>query len=625
MAGHSQFRLFGERRFLPFFWAQALGAFNDNVYKNTLVILATYHAAEYTSIKPALLTNLAGGFFILPFVLFSGVSGQLADRYDKTRVLRAVKIAEIAIMALAGVGFLLHQMPLLLAALFLMGAHSTFFAPAKYGFLQQVLTDDELVGGNALLEMGTFVGILAGMLLAGALVRFGDTSLIVGVLVATAVVGYVFARFIPAQQAAAPTLSINPSWYRSTLENLAAARQNEVVFLSILGISWFWFYGILILAQVPVYVQQLLHGDENGVTMLLFGFTFGVATGSLLCEKLSGRRLEIGLVPLGSLGLTIFGVDLFFATPSTIPPHELPWQALLAWPGVWRVLMDVTLIGLSGGLYIVPLYALTQRITPVAVMSRVISANSVWNAVFMVVASLFGFVMLSRGVTIPALILVVAILNLAVAVFIYARLPEFLLRLLAWFLARVIYRIRVTGLEQVPERGPALVICNHVSYADALVLSAAVPRPMRFVMEASIFRIPGANLVFRGMKAIPVATRDEDPAVREEAFRQVLAELAAGQLVCIFPEGRLTADGTIGEFRPGLLRILKERPVPVVPIAISGLWGSAFSRRYRGPARTLPRRLWARIDVRVGAPVPAEEATLGLLATEVARLRGPLA
>jgi 1-acyl-sn-glycerol-3-phosphate acyltransferase len=622
MAGHSQFRLFRERRFLPFFWAQALGAFNDNVYKNTLVILATYHAAQYTTLKPALLTNLAGALFILPFVLFSGVSGQLADRFDKTRVLRAVKLCEIGIMALAGVGFFLHSMPVLLAALFLMGAHSTFFSPAKYGLLPQVLGSDELVGGNALLEMGTFVGILAGMLVAGALAKTADLALIVGVLACTALTGYVCARFIPPLEPTAPTLRIDPNWWRSTRENLAAARHSEVVFLAILGISWFWFYGILVLAQVPVYVQQLLHGDENGVILLLFGFTTGVGTGSLLCETLSGRRLEIGLVPLGSLGLTVFGVDLYFATPGTVPAHELTWRALLAWPGVVHVLADVTLIGVFGGLYIVPLYALIQRITPKPLTSRVVSANNVWNSIFMVVASLFGAVMLTRGVSIPMLILVVAILNLAVAVFIYVRLPEFLLRFLAWVIARVIYRIRVTGLEQIPERGPALVICNHVSYADALVLSAAIPRPMRFVMEASIFRIPVANLVFRGMKAIPVATRDEDPAVREEAFRQVLAELGRGELVCIFPEGRLTLDGSIGEFRPGLLRILREQPVPVVPVAISGLWGSAFSRRYRGPARTLPRRLWSRIDVRIGAAVPAAFASLPALAATVARLRG---
>jgi 1-acyl-sn-glycerol-3-phosphate acyltransferase len=371
---------------------------------------------------------------------------------------------------------------------------------------------------------------------------------------------------------------------------------------------------------VPLYAKDLLHGNEQTVTMLLICFTAGVGLGSLLCEKLSGRRLEIGLVPLGSLGLTVFGVDLYFATPA-VPPQLLTWQAVAAWPGVWRVLFDITLIGISGGFYIVPLYALMQRITPKAVMSRVISANSIWNAIFMVVASLFGALMLSRGVSIPMLILVVAILNLAVAAFIYVRLPEFLLRFLAWIIARVMYRIRVSGLEHIPERGAALVICNHVGYADALVLSAAVPRPMRFVMEAAIFRIPVANLVFRGMKAIPVATRTEDATVREEAFRQVLAELDRGEIVCLFPEGRLTADGTIGEFRPGILRILRERPVPVVPVALSGLWGSMFSRRHRGVARTLPRRLWARIDVRVGA-AEGPDATLPVLASRVAALRG---
>lgn len=620
MTTHSQFRLFRERRFLPFFWTQALGAFNDNVYKNTLVTLAIYRSAEYTPMAPGLLTNLAGGLFILPFVLFSGVAGQLADRYDKSRVLRAVKLAEVGIMVLAGVGFALHSLPLLLAALFLMGAHSTFFAPAKYGLLPQVLSTEELVGGNALLEMGTFVGILAGMLVATSLAQNGDPRLIISALLVTAFAGLAWSRFIPPLPAVAPELRVDRNWWRSTRENLAAARHNEVVFLSVLGISWFWFYGILILAQVPLYAKELLHGSEQTVTMLLVCFTAGVGLGSLLCEKLSGRRLEIGLVPLGSLGLTAFGIDLYFATP-LVPAHVLSWREVAAWPGVWRVLVDFTLIGVSGGFYIVPLYALMQRVTPKAFMSRVISANSIWNAIFMVVASLFGALMLSRGLSIPMLILVVALLNLAVALFIYARLPEFLLRFLAWVIARVIYRVQVSGLEHIPERGAALVICNHVSFADALVLSAAIPRPMRFVMEAAIFRIPVAKFVFRGMKAIPVATRTEDPAVREEAFRQVLAELERGEIVCLFPEGRLTADGTIGEFRPGILRILRERPVPVIPVALSGLWGSMFSRRHRGAARTLPRRLWARIAVRIGPP-EAPDTSLARLAERVATLRG---
>ena len=620
MAG--QFRLLTERRFLPFFGSMALGAFNDNVYKNTLVIIATFHAASFSSLSPALLTNLAGGLFILPFVLFSGLAGQLADRYDKTVVLRIVKVCEVVIMALAAFGFASHAMPLLLAALFLMGTHSTFFAPGKYGLLPQVLKEDELVGGNALLEMGTFLGILGGTLLGGLLAADARESLISAVLLAIAVAGLVFSLAIPRMQSSAPGLAIDANLWRSTVQNLAAARANRAVFLAILGISWFWFYGILVLAQVPLIARLVLNGTESVVTLLLIGFSLGVGVGSLLCERLSGHRLEIGLVPLGSIGLTLFGIDLFFALPAVPPAEPAGALVLLHHLWVWRVVGDVVLIGLSGGLYIVPLYALMQRTAPREILSRVISAASIWNALFMVVASLFGALMLSRGVSVPQLLLVCALLNLAVAVFIYVRVPEFLLRFLGWIIARVIYRIRITGLEHVPEQGAALIVCNHVSFADALVLSAAIHRPIRFVMESSIFRIPVANLVFRGMKAIPVASGAEDRAVREAAFEQVLAELQRGQLVCIFPEGRLTVDGSLGEFRPGLLRILRDAPVPVVPVGLSGLWGSSFSRRYQGLTRYLPRLLWSRIEVRLGeATAPAAVTLVGLRA-EVAALRG---
>ena len=623
MAGDSQFRLLTERRFLPFFGAQALGAFNDNVFKNALVILATYNAATYTTIRPQLLTYLASGLFILPFVLFSGLAGQLADRYDKVLVIRAVKFCEVAIVTLAGLGFALHQIWVLLAALFLMGAHSTFFAPAKYGLLPQVLIDDELVGGNAMLEMGTFLAILAGTLLGGILSE--HSGAVTPTLVVIAIAGVGFSLAMPRLQAGAPGLQIDWNLWRSTVANLRVARADRIVFLAILGNSWFWFYGILVLAQVPLYAQQVLHGTERVVTLLLIAFSLGVGAGSLMCERLSGHRLEIGLVPLGSLGLTIFGIDLFFATPAASIGPPLSAMALLARPGIWRVVTDMVLIGAFGGIYIVPLYALMQRRTPRAVMSRVISAASIWNAIFMVAASAFGALLIHRGVSIPGVLLVCALLNLAVAAFIYTLVPEFLLRFLAWVVARAIYRIRVTGLEHVPSAGAALVVCNHVSFADPLVLSAAVHRPMRFVMEAAIFRIPVANVVFRGMKAIPIATASEDRAVRDAAFEQVLRELAAGQLVCIFPEGRLTVDGSIGEFRPGLMHVLQQRPVPVVPIAIAGLWGSAFSRRYRGVARYLPRRLWSRIDLRIGAPVPAVEVTPQVLQARVAELRGAVA
>ena len=624
MAG-SQWQLLRERRFLPFFGTQALGAFNDNVYKNALILIATFDTAAYRGVDPALLTQLGGGLFILPFVLFSGIAGQLADRFDKTIVMRIVKLCEVGIMAIAGIGFITHNLVLLLAALFLMGAHSTFFAPAKYGCLPQVLDTDELVGGNALLEMGTFSAILLGTVLAGVLAEYNNLGVLIGVLVAIALIGVVASLFIPRLKAAAPDLGIDINILRSSLGNLRAAANDHVVFLAILGISWFWFYGALVVAQLPLYAKLTLHGDQSVFTTLLLAFSLGVGTGSMLCERLSGRQLEIGLVPLGSLGLTAFGTDAFFASPAHPPSAMIDAAALLASKAGIHVILDFLLIGVFGGLYIVPLYALMQRRTPAAFISRVVSANSIWNAVFMVVAALFGALLLKRGVSIPEVLLVGAVLNFAVTAFIYARVPEFLLRFLAWLIARVIYRLKVSGLEQFPLTGPALVVCNHVSFADALVLSAAIHRPMRFVMEAAIFRVPLANAVFRGMKAIPIATGAEDRALREAAFAQILAELRAGELVCIFPEGRLTCDGTIGEFRPGLMRVMQEQPVPVVPVAISGLWGSPFSRRYHGLARFVPRRLWARVTVRIGAPVLPVAVTPEGLRAEVVRLRGAIA
>ncbi|HEY5755123.1 MAG TPA: MFS transporter, partial [Steroidobacter sp.] len=362
MAEQSQFKLLVQRRFLPFFGAQALGAFNDNVYKNTLVILATYQAASYTTLDPALLTNIAAGLFILPFVLFSGMAGQLADRYDKARVLKFVKAAEIAIMGIAGFGFATHSIEVLLGALFLMGMHSTFFAPAKYGLLPDVLRDSELVGGNAMVEMGTFVAIVLGTLVAGLLAAHGGVSLIVTTLVAIALLGFLSSLAIPKLQPAAPSLKIDWRPWTSTLENLRAAGESRTVFLSILGISWFWFYGAIVLAQLPLYTKDVLGGSEEVVTVLLVMFSAGVGIGSLLCERLSGRKVEIGLVPFGSIGLTVFAVDLYLATPA-MAGNNLSARDFIQASGSWRVLMDMALIGLFGGLFIVPLYAMVQQRT----------------------------------------------------------------------------------------------------------------------------------------------------------------------------------------------------------------------------------------------------------------------
>lgn len=618
----NQFRLLTERRFLPFFGAQALGAFNDNVYKNVLVILATYQAASYTQIDPQLLTNLAGGLFILPYVLFSGVAGQLADRYDKALVLKCVKAAEIFIMALAGIGFVLHDLTVLLAALFLMGVHSTFFAPAKYGLLPEVLRDGELVGGNALLEMGTFLAILLGTLSAGLLAARGDIGVILFALVAVAALGFLSSLAIPKLRPAAPALKVDWRLWTSTWDNLRVARATRVVFLSLLGISWFWFYGALVLAQLPLYTKNVLGGSEQVVTAMLVIFSAGIGVGSLLCERLSGHKVEIGLVPFGSIGLTAFAVDFYFATPVAPAATPLGAAQFLAQPGAWRLLADLGLIGVFGGFFIVPLYALVQQRTPRETTSRVIAANNILNAVFIVVAALFGALMLEAGLSIPQLLLLTGVLNAFVAAYIYGLVPEFLLRFLCWLLVHFVYRLDKRGLDNIPDEGPALLICNHVSFADALVVSAACRRPIRFIMEAGIFKVPVLSTVFRGMKAIPVASAKEDPQTYERAFQTVATELRDGNLVCIFPEGRLTADGEIGDFRPGMLRILKETPVPVVPLALSGLWRSMFSRKETSIWRRWPRRLWPKIALRVGTPVPATDATLDTLRNRVVALRG---
>lgn len=622
MSESSQFRLLAQRRFAPFFGAQALGAFNDNVYKNVLVILATYQAAQYTSMAPALLTNVAAGLFILPYVLFSGMAGQLADRFDKARVLQIVKAAEILIMALAAFGLAVRSIEILLLALFLMGTHSTFFAPAKYGLLPEVLAEAELVGGNALVETGTFLAILLGMLAAGLLAADARTNVITTTLLGVAVAGFVVSLAIPRIGAAAPSLRIDWNPWTSSWANIQAARESRAVFLSILGISWFWFYGALILAQLPLFAKDVLGGSEQVVTLMLVVFCAGIGIGSLLCERLSGRKVEIGLVPFGSIGLTVFAVDLYFAIPDAPAGASLSATQFVAQPGAWRVLMDLGLIGMFGGFFIVPLYALVQQRSRREVMSRVIGANNILNAVFMVAAAGIAAVALELGLTIPELLLLTGLLNAIVAVYIYGLVPEFLLRFVAWLLVHFIYRLERRGIENIPAAGPALLICNHVGFADAIVISAACPRPIRFIMESTIFKIPVLSAIFRGMKAIPVAPAKVDREVYERAFRSVAKELREGELVCIFPEGRLTPDGEVGEFRAGMMRILEETPVPVVPLALSGLWDSMFSRKYQAVWHRLPRRFWPKITLKAGTPIPPEKASLQELRNAVVALRG---
>ncbi|MSQ59411.1 MAG: MFS transporter [Betaproteobacteria bacterium] len=619
----NQFHLLTERRFLPFFLAQLSGAFNDNLYKNVLVLLVTYQAASYTSLDPGLLANLAAGVFILPFVLFSATGGQLADRYDKSVLIRTIKFAEVLIMALACYGLALKSLPLLLAALFLMGTHSAFFGPVKYSILPRVLKEDELTGGNGLVESGTFAAILIGTVVAGLLAgASAEVPALTLALVGVAAFGFLCSLFVPSTQSADPSLKIGINPITGIVDTIRFARQKRSVFLSVLGISWFWFFGALLLSQFPNYAKSVLGGDEHVVTLLLMLFSVGVAVGSLLCERLSAGRVEIGLVPFGSIGITLFAADLYFATPAATGSMR-PVMEFIGSAGSGRLLVDLFLLGLFGGFYIVPLYGFIQTRTQITHTSRIVAANNILNALFMVAAAGIAALLLSVGLTIPELILTCALFNAAVAFYIYTLVPEYLWRFVDWMLVHTIFRLKKTGLENIPEEGPALLVCNHVSFADAMVLAAAVHRPVRFVMDHKIYNVPVLNFLFRAAKVIPIAPAKVDPVLLERAFEEVDRELATGEIVCIFPEGKLTADGEIGEFRPGVARILERRPVPVLPVAISGLWESPFSRFERSLFKRFTLgTLFRRLRVAIGEAVASGGVTPELLRARVVALRG---
>lgn len=623
MSHTNQFALLRQRRFLPFFLTQALGAFNDNVFKNALVILVTYLALDVTDAQRNGYSALAAGLFILPFFLFSASAGQLAEKFDKAVLARLIKLLEVAIMAVAAAGFITHHTSLLFAMVFMMGLHSTLFGPLKYAILPEVLHEDELVGGNGMVEMGTFLAILGGTLLGSNLIRVEQQGplWVSLVCVAVALAGLAAACAMPRAPAPAPELRFNWNPWDETRRMLRQLRRRKTLFLSCLGISWFWFYGSIYFVQLPVYAKQVLGGDAGVYTLLLATFSIGVALGSLLCERLSKGMVEIGLVPLGSIGMTVFGVDLYFAHPHLAAAgQQSAWTLLGQGFAVWRVLLDLLLMAVFSGFFIVPLFALIQLRSKPRQRARVIAANNILNAIFMVVASVVSVLVLNGlGLSIPQLLLFTAVLNAGVALYIYSLVPEFLWRFVAWVLVNSLYRLEVTGREKIPHQGPVLIVCNHVSFMDPVILMGSIQRPTRFVMYWKIYQMPLIHWLFRAARAIPIAGRKENEALMEKAFDEVDRELAAGAIVGIFPEGGITHSGQIEPFRPGVERILQRRPVPVVPIALRGLWGSLFSRRDRW---RLPRRFWSRIDMVVGDPIPPEQVTAALLEERVRALRG---
>ncbi|HEX5685600.1 MAG TPA: MFS transporter [Ideonella sp.] len=611
----SQFALLGQRRFAPFFWTQFLGAANDNIFKFAFTVLVTYQLSVQW--LPGNMAGLViGAVFIAPFLLFSATSGQLADKYDKAMLTRLVKNLELLIMVLGAVGLFTGLIPLLLGGIFLLGLHSTLFGPVKYAYLPQHLGEHELTGGNGMIEMGTFVAILLGNLAGGVLIALPADAWLPGtqavalVCVVLAVLGRAIAQAVPPTPSTAPDLRVNWNPVSETWRNLKLAHEGVAVFRSLLGISWMWFFGAVFLSQFPAFAKDVLHGNEQVASLLLVVFSLGIATGSLLCETLSRRHVEIGLVPLGAIGMSVFAADLYLASRGlgANSTGTMTVGAFIAQPAHWRVLADLFALSLAAGLYSVPMYALIQLRSPASHRARIIAANNILNALFMIASSLIVGALLATGVSIPEVFGLIALANLVVGAYIFLLVPEYLLRFLAWVLSHFVYRLRLVGDQHIPATGAAVIVCNHVSFVDAVLLMAASPRPIRFVMDHRIFKVPVLGWMFKLAKAIPIAPRGEDPAAYEAAFAAADAVLADGEMIGIFPEGGITNDGTLQPFKGGVMKILERRPVPVVPVALVNLWGSFFSRAEGGKAMIKPfrRGLFSRVSV-VAAPAMAPE------------------
>ncbi|MFN1647934.1 MFS transporter [Vibrio rotiferianus] len=621
MSPDSQSSLLRQQKFLPYFVTQFFGAFNDNIFKNVLLLFVAFAGSSALPISSNLFINLAAGLFILPFFLFSASAGVLADKYEKSWFIRKVKLFEIGIMLLGAIGFITESYGVLLLLLFLMGTQSAFFGPVKYALLPQQLNEKELVPGNALVEAGTFIAILVGTLGAGLIASADNAKYLAAFCVVIfAVLGYLSSRFIPFASAGAPDIQFKWQPYKQTKLTLSIAKSDRIVFQCIMAISWFWFLGAAYLTQFPNFTKVYLNGTESAVSFLLALFSVGIAVGSMACNWLSNHRIEVGIVPIGALGITIFGFLMATSIPTDLPRFHT-FAEFVSYEAFWSLFFYLLMIGVSGGLFIVPLYALMQHRAKETERAQVIAGLNIFNSLFMVGSAVLGIVCLSvLEMSIPQLFALLAILNFLVATYIFLQIPIFVVRFVMWVVTHTIYRVKHKNLHHLPEHGGALIVCNHVSYMDSLLLSAVCPRLIRFVMEEDYANLPPLRRFLRRAGVIPISASNRTSIRR--AFSDVEKALSEGHIVCIFPEGRLTADGEMNEFMRGIDIILRRSPVPVIPMALKGLWGSYFSRAKGRACKGLPTRFWSKLEIEAGTPVDPKQASAQAMFEKVKALRG---
>lgn len=592
------------RRFFPFFLAQFGGAFNDNLFKNALLVYLTLTVSS--SRELSLYSNLAMALFIAPMFLFSAWSGLIADRFEKHGLIVKIKWLEVAIMALGVVSFISEQVWLMLLVLCLLGLQSTFFGPVKYGILPERLREEELMLGNGLVEAGTFLAILGGTLLGAYLVSLAAMQwLLFATMCLTAGLGLLAAWFIPKGEQNPKGARLPPFQpWRQTRELLKETAKEKIILQSILAISWFWLLGGALLTQIPQYSRDVLGGDPSVTTYLLVLFSLGIGIGSLAANVLSRGRIEAGLVPFGGFLLAL-GLAGVIAIDPTTPENLYTFTEFFHHGAFYAASVSFFCLAFAGGLYVVPLYALIQARAEKGRKSQTIAANNILNALFLVIISVVSLLILSViGWSFQTLFTLLLIAHLLVCAYIFTIVPEFIFRLIVIMICTLMYRLKVRGRDNIPQEGAAFVICNHVTYLDPLILMAASRRPIRFVMYHKIFHVPVLRWLFKTARAIPVAPRHECEKTYQQALESVHEALQNGELIGIFPEGKITPDGSLQPFREGIERMLARDPVPIIPMALGNLWGCFFSRHH-GLFRGLPRKWMARIPLTIGAPLPA--------------------
>ncbi|MGO9227652.1 MAG: acyl-[ACP]--phospholipid O-acyltransferase [Bryobacteraceae bacterium] len=579
--------LLQQRGFQAFLWTQFLGAFNDNVYKIVVSMRAVHVAATTGSGSEYL--SLAGAVFVVPFLLFSGYSGHLADSISKRTVLISVKVFEVAVMLLGLAAFFSTSIELMLAVLFLMALHSTVFSPAKYGIVPEILGDEDLSRANALLEMSTFVAIVLGTSIGTFLfVHWKNQPWNMGLtMVAVAALGLAASLRIARVRPAGTTSRFRLNPLSEVITGTKHLLADRPLWLTVLAISYFWFLGYFFQMDLLLFGSEVLHVSDLRIGLLVTCLAVGIGAGSMLAGRLSGDKVELGLVPLGSILMAVFSVLLYAARGS------YQWSAAM-----------LALLGAASGLFIVPLNAYLQQRSEAREKGRLIATNNFYNTVGLLLASATLWLMHDRlHVSPDKLILIFGLATVAATAYIVTIVPDFLIRFVLWIATHTIFRIRIVGPENVPFRGPALLVANHMSHVDGLLIGASVQRFIRFMVWRPFYETKALGWLFRLTNAIPVSTRSPREAL--EAVRRARHELAAGEVVCIFAEGAISRTGNLLPFKSGLQTIVAGTDVPIVPVHLDRLWGSIFSFERGKFFWKWPKRIPYPVTVSFGRPLPS--------------------